>query len=170
MQNNKNIATLQLLLDKGADMETKSYVSPIAYSQYFVVRMICVLIWQGKNATPLIIAAEKGFIKAIESMLDRGANIEISSIVRNIAHMYSAYVHTYILIRHSNAVNRNLLFYFEHCIILKIGSTPLTVSALRGHTNVVALLCERGANIEARDFVRSKEIYPLQLIDWIAFN
>jgi hypothetical protein len=33
------------------------------------------------------------------------------------------------------------------------GSTPLTIAAINGHSEIVTLLCQRGAKIDARDNV-----------------
>ena len=47
-----------------------------------------------------------------------------------------------------------VVFYFL-CVFVswQDGDTPLTISAATGHSEVVDLLCQRGANIEARNNV-----------------
>ena len=44
----------------------------------------------------------------------------------------------------------SLVYFFQG------GLTPFIISAAQGHSEVVALLCQRGANIEARDYVSSR--------------
>ena len=47
------------------------------------------------------------------------------------------------------------------------GVTPLIISAGQGHSEVVALLCQQGANIEARDDVSRQRYYIIEAIQYI---
>ena len=51
---------------------------------------------------------------------------------------------------------RYLIALFVSLYFRQGGFTPLITSAAQGHFEVVSQLCQRGANIEARDYVSSR--------------
>ena len=93
-------------------------------------------------------------------LLDRGANIEA--------------IHK-VCVNDADADNIRSLQLLSHaclsvcmCCVCKDGSTPLHYASYRGHVDVVRILLDRGANIEAIDNVSVKDdddnIRSLQLL------
>jgi ankyrin repeat protein len=97
--------------------------------------------------TPLITAAEFGNARAVEILLEAGANVAPATAVRlsgTALHLASINGHTEIvrlLLKHGAATEARCL----------LGRTPLILAALTSRDEVLSALLSAGAKIEARD-------------------
>jgi hypothetical protein len=119
----EDIALVQLLLNRGADIEAKS----------------------NDKETALHVAAGEGNTAVVQLLLDRGADIEAKSeYERRALHLAAAH--------RSEAVVQLLLDRGANIMARQYdGGTPLHSAALFENKTVVLSLLDRGANIEAKN-------------------
>jgi len=110
--------------------------------------------------TALLVAATKDRLDVVALLLDRGANIEAINNVKNIiGDLYSLLVvcdkvpHNTIITLTSWYSAFSILSNCSFACFSQDGWTAMIWAAYKGHLNVVALLFDRGANIEAADDV-----------------
>ena len=117
---------VQLLLEKGANIETKDKYVPAA----------------------LMTAANIGHVAIVRLLLEKGANTESKDILERTALIAAAFGEHEAVIR--------LLLEMGADIEAKDGQgwTALITAALYGHEAIVRLLLEKGADIEAKDHNR----------------
>ncbi|XP_064642826.1 ankyrin-3-like isoform X2 [Lineus longissimus] len=149
----ENVVTL--LLDRGADIETKTNrgSTPLYLaSQNGHENVVTLLLDRGADIetkenlgfTPLLIASQNGHENVVTLLLDRGADIETKT-NRGFTPLSIASLNG-----HENVVT--LLLDRGADIETKAiqGFTPLSIASLNGHENVVTLLLDRGADIETK--------------------
>lgn len=123
---NGHEAVVELLLEKGADLESRNNIgrTPLSLAaEKGHEATVKLLLEKGANLesidhigrTPLSLAVEKGCKAVVELLLDKGANIELRD--------------------------------------KQYDRTPLLWAAVKGHEAVVELLLEKGASLESRDKV-----------------
>lgn len=123
--------TVRLLLDSGVDIEAKE---------------------EGDDATPLIVAASHGQTDTVELLLERGAKIEAKDNVGDTPLIAAACDCAVIDMPDTfNAINLLLQKGADIGATNKKGTTALMRAADWGRSEIVKLLLEKGANVEAKD-------------------
>ncbi|KAL8999625.1 MAG: hypothetical protein Q9169_001585 [Polycauliona sp. 2 TL-2023] len=130
--NQQNEVMINLLLDKGSDIEAKTFST-----NHWNTRPCC-------GATPLFLAAENGKESAVKALMDRGADPKCRNIVgempihvacwRGWASVVKMMLHAGIDIEEKD---------------IKYDETPLLKAASTGQMHVLRLLLERGADMDA---------------------
>ena len=96
-------------------------------------------------------AARGDHFSSLQLLLDTGADIEALDFVN---YLFPRFIRitSYSKLQLSFVCCITILL-LSHFDSFQNGDTALMISAFYGHVEVVALLCKRGANIEARDHV-----------------
>lgn len=150
-----NMNVIQLLIDRGADVECiqwDSYWTPLfeavrSENKDVVAQLLKNTVRvdaRGLNAeTPLFIAAQLGNVGIIKLLIDHGANIEARKGANFKTPLYEATSEG-----HMKAVKLLLQEGANIECICEGGATPLLEASRRGHEAVVEFLLEKGANTE----------------------
>ncbi|KAI9674017.1 MAG: hypothetical protein M1829_003860 [Trizodia sp. TS-e1964] len=153
---NGHEAVVQLLLEKGANVEAKDndgWTALIRAAWEGHEAVVQLLLEKGANAetkdnyerTALIYAAWNGHEAVVQLLLEKGANVEAKKNDRRTALICAA-------ARGHEAVVQLLLEKGANFEAKNYeGWTPLIWAAWGGHQAVVQLLLEKGANVEAKD-------------------
>jgi ankyrin repeat protein len=129
-------AVMKLLLEKGAELETKD---------------------DDRGRTPLLLAAENGHEAVVKLLLEKGAELETKDDDRG---------QTPLSLAAKNGHKAVVKLLLEKGVELEtkdddLGQTPLLLAAENGHEAVVKLLLEKGAKLKATNY-RSRQT-PLVL-------
>ena len=151
-----HLAIVQLLLEKGADIEAKDILKETALMKavrggYFGI--VQLLLKKGAdveakdrwNETATIKAAEYGYSSVVQLLLEKGADVEAKNKWNQTALIRAA--------RDGHLDVVQLLLEKGADIEAKdrLDTTALIKAALNGNKGVVQLLLEKGANIDAKD-------------------
>jgi ankyrin repeat protein len=147
---------LRLLLDRGAEIETKATDNSTALhdaAQNGCLEVVRLLLNRGAeieakttdNCTALHYAAQKGHLEVVELLLNRGAEIEAKTTDNSTALHYTA--------QNGHLEIVELLLDREAEIKAKTTNnwTALHYAALYGNLEIIRLLLNRGAEIEVKD-------------------
>ena len=148
-----NLKEVQLLLDKGADVNIQNKYGSTALiwaSKYGQLKVVQLLLERGSNVniqnkdgnTALIFASENGNLKEVQLLLDKGADVNIQtksgSTALILASQYGQLKVVQLLLDKGADVN----------IENKNGATVLLNASYYGHLEIVKLLLDKGANIQ----------------------
>ncbi|KAI1737169.1 ankyrin repeat-containing domain protein [Xylaria scruposa] len=125
---NKHEAIMQLLLDKGADIEAKGYY----------------------GRTPLLLAIENGHEAVVRQLLNKGADIDTTDDDESKTPLTWAAEHGH------KAISGTPLVYaagngHEAVSVYDCSRTPLANATSNGHEAIVQLLLNKGADTDAKD-------------------
>jgi ankyrin repeat protein len=151
-------AVVQLLLEKGADIEAKDIKygrTPLLWAGWGRKTVFQLLLEKGANIeaknnngqTLLLLAALHGHKAVVQLLLEKGADIEAKD---------TLYGQTSLLLAAEIGYKAIVQLLLEKGADIeakdtKYGQTPLLWAAENGHQAVIQLLLEKGANIEAKD-------------------
>ncbi|KAF3075556.1 Ankyrin repeat domain-containing protein 50 [Trichoderma lentiforme] len=162
---NRHVATVQLLLDKGANVESMDMHGriPLSYAAENGYTAIVQLLLDhgagidskgGFTQTPLSYAARNGHIAVVQLLLDKGADFLLNDIhgrtpLSNAAEGGHAAIVELLLDKGADFMSTDVR-----------GRTPLSYAAEKGDTTIVQLLLDKGADFNSMD----EELKPTPLL------
>ncbi|KAK4078540.1 uncharacterized protein Triagg1_2871 [Trichoderma aggressivum f. europaeum] len=158
------VTIVQLLLDKGADVESMDMHgrTPLSYAAENGYKAMVQLLLEngagidskgGGSRTPLSYAARNGHTAVVQLLLDKGADFKLTDIRGWTPLSYAAET------GHTAIVQLLLERGADFELNVARGRTPLSYAAENGHTAIVRLLLGRGADINSMD----EELEPTPL-------
>ena len=134
---------VSVLLDRGANMEAQTEVSDSSFDNNNFIYLSsshfeCLYLFWQDQWTPLHVACKNGHKDVVLVLLDHGVNVEAQNEVSDFSFD-----------------NNNFIYLSTHfeCLYLfwQIQETPLHIACEKGRKDIVSVLLDHGANMEAQN-------------------